>query len=181
MIFVLVMLASTFAVGQDSKYSVFGGWQFMSMDTKIPGASRQSSADGWDADVAYNALKNVSLVADFSGSYKSAINTAAVTNGQIHIYNVLLGPRISSKTGKVTPFAEFLLGFNHTSAGNGTTTLVSRGFAMAPGGGIDVSVTDHISVRVIKFDYLLDRVGFGGTNMNLNNFRISVGAIYNFK
>jgi hypothetical protein len=181
MIFVLVMLAATFAVGQDSQYSVFGGWQYASLDTTQSLAGRQNTVKGWDGDFAYNASKNVSLVADFSGQYKSDIVSSNLTSGQVHAYNFLFGPRLSSTTGKVTPFTEVLIGFNHTSVGNAGINEVSKGFALAPGGGIDVKATDQFSLRVFKFDYLLDRVGFGGVNRNLNNYRISVGVVYNFK
>ena len=189
-IFILVMAASTFAVGQDSKVSVFGGWQFFSIDTKnLDG--RQNTAEGWDADVAFKMVKCVSLVGDISGSYKSVTASSSGVSGTVnaHAYNFLFGPRFSAKAGKLTPFAEVLVGFNHPSlslSGSSLSTS-SNGLAMAVGGGLDYNASKGLALRLAKFDYLLNRVDFSSSSLNvstgsqnLNNFRIAAGLVFKF-
>jgi opacity protein-like surface antigen len=193
-IFVLVMAASTFAAGQDSKATVFGGWQFLSIDTKDSSLGRQNTAEGWDADFASHVARHVSVVSDISGSYKSFSNVstpAGTFSPYIHAYNFLFGPRFTAKSGKFTPFAEALFGFDRASLGASSSgvsaSISSNGFALAFGGGLDDAVTKRLSLRLVKFDYLMDRVNFSSSvlnastgSQNLNNFRISIGVVYKF-
>jgi opacity protein-like surface antigen len=189
-IFVLILLASTFVVAQDSKVAVFGGWQFLSIDTSNSGVGRQNTAKGWDADVAFKVVPHISAVADFSGSYKSlnGITTdAGIVSPYVHVYNFLFGPRISAKAGKVSPFAEAMFGFNRTSVGasaSGVNASVSdNGLGVALGGGLDYNLTKRLSVRLLKFDYLLNKVSdsdLGISSQTLNHLRISAGLVCHF-
>lgn len=172
-VLVLVLLASIFAVGQE-KGSVFGGYQYLSIDTQDSGVGRQS-AHGWNTDVAARVAKNVSIVGDISGNYKT------IDGIKVNAYNFLFGPRISASVGKVTPFAEVLVGVAHASFSQSGVSLGSKGFAFALGGGLDVNASKHVAVRLAKFDYVRDHISndlVGSTN--LNNYRYATGIVFKF-
>lgn len=191
-VLLLVVFCGALAIAQDApKVEVFGGYQYTSVDTK--GFADRLSFNGWDADIAFHATKNVSIVGDISGAYKSetaVIPGVGEVTGKLRLYNYLFGPRFSFDSGKVTPFAEALFGVGHASVGGSVTGLGSgsvgsNGFAMALGGGLDVNVNQNFAVRVAKFDYILNHVsadGFGltGTSENLNNFRLATGVVFRF-
>jgi hypothetical protein len=171
------------AVKDGPTMSVFGGYQFMSFDAQ---GSRINITSGWDADFAWRPVKTISAVADVSGSYKSLGSFDGVTP-DLHVHNFLAGPRFSPSRGNVIPFAEFLVGVAHTTvSASGESGIGSYGFGMAAGGGLDVGRTRHFAVRLVKFDYVLDKVDFGSSVLgiqqwqNLNHFRLSAGVVYNF-
>lgn len=179
-VLLVVVFCAMMAVAQDApKVEVFGGYQYMNVDTK--GTLDRLNFNGWDADVAAHFTKNFSIVGDISGVYKTEQGV------DVKIYNYLFGPRISG-SGKVSPFAEALFGVGHLSAGTSVSgvnaSISSNGYAMALGGGVDVSATPHVGIRLVKFDYLLNHVSstvFDTTaSENLNNYRIATGIVFKF-
>ncbi len=178
----VVLLASIFAVGQE-KASVFGGWQYLSIGDGGTGLGSTSVPKGFDIDLAANLHKNVAVVADFSlGSKSESVTVAGVTaTGTAKMYNFLFGPRLSVKSGKVTPFAETLIGIVHTSASGGVSGLgsasdSSNNFGFALGGGLDVAASKNVSVRLAKFDYEFVKV----TDGHINNIRYATGLVFKF-
>jgi hypothetical protein len=173
-----VIFCAAFAIAQDGpKAEVFGGYQFVSFDTKDIGFDRQI-LQGWDADVAFNPTKNLGIVADISGVYKSEIEGVQVDG---KLYNYLFGPRFSHRTDKVTVFGEALFGGGHFAAGNSLIGSGSiNGFAMAFGGGVDVNVGKHMAIRPVKFDYVYNRFSDSGVSESFNNFRYAAGVVFKF-
>ena len=80
------------------------------------------------------------------------------------------------------------------TTGTGATSTSNRleasrnTFAMAVGGGSDMKLGKHVSARLIQLDYFLTRLEapsttnlFGpSSNRNQNNFRCSIGIVFNF-
>lgn len=162
---VLIAFGATLAVGQESsavqnsRFAVFGGYQFLSVNVS---GVRTNVPQGWDADLAVRTSRNISVVADFSGSYQD----------RAHLHNVLFGPRYSVSHGKVTPFAEGLFGFGRFS----DSGISNNGFGMALGGGLDVSASRRVAVRLAKVNWLLDR----NSGVNANDLRIATGLVFKF-
>ena len=78
----------------------------------------------------------------------------------------------NSKEGStVKPFAHVLLGGNRQSISSFSET----GFTMAVGGGIDVKVSDRMSIRLIQADYQPVWVDGSSTNQT----RFSFGVVFN--
>jgi len=177
-VILFVILCVGFAVAQDApKAEVFGGYQLVSFDTKDLGVDRQI-LHGWDADVAFNPTKNLGIVADISGVYKSEIEGVQVDG---KLYNYLFGPRFSHRTEKVTVFGEALFGGGHLALGNNLVGSGSvNGFAMAFGGGFDINAGKHVAIRPVKFDYLYNRFSDSGVSESFNNFRYSAGIVFKF-
>jgi hypothetical protein len=73
----------------------------------------------------------------------------------------------------VTPFAQVLAGGIATSAGIGMIGWQNN-FAMSAGGGIDLRLSRHLSVRPLQAEYLMTRLPDGLHNQQ-NNFRFSAG------
>ncbi len=159
---VLAVLAlATVAFAQDApKGQFFGGYQLYSFDTQ--GAGRLNF-NGFDFDVAGMVKKNIALVGDISGTYKSGGN----------IYTFMGGPRFAFSENKVKPFAEVLVGGARFGGGTSSDTRFSLGF----GGGIDVAAKKNIDIRLAKFDYMWVRAGSG---VNLSNLRYAAGIVFNF-
>lgn len=166
----VVAFATIFAVAQDSpKAEVFGGYQYTNVDTK--GLGDRQNFNGWDADVAARVAKNISVVADVSGAYKSE------SGASLKVHSFLFGPRVSATTGKVTPFVQALFGVAHSNASfEGTGLGSSNNFGMTLGGGFDYNLKSNVAWRVAKFDYFMVR----GSGDTFNNFRIATGLVFKF-
>ncbi len=158
----VVLCFAVLGFAQDNtKGEIFGGYQFMSIDSG--GIGDRVNANGWDIDVAGFLTKNFGIAGDFGGVYK---------NGA-HVYTFMGGPRFQASSGKVSPFVEALFGGAKAGA-SGVTG--STNFAFAFGGGIDVHATDRIAIRIIRFDY----VGVRDSGTTFNNFRITPGIVLKF-
>jgi hypothetical protein len=76
-------------------------------------------------------------------------------------------------------FGDILFGKAETKVAINQPTrseITSVGRAIALGGGLEISLTHHISVRPIDADYVFSKT-FGSSQ---NNIRISAGVVYRF-
>jgi opacity protein-like surface antigen len=77
----------------------------------------------------------------------------------------------------VFPFVQALFGGEQFSAGaTGLGSASSNAFAMTAGGGADVTLTRHVSLRAIQVEYLYTH--FGGASQN--NLRLQSGVVWRF-
>lgn len=193
----LLFVCSLSAKAQDfPKAEVFGGYSFFR-------AGGGDNLNGWNASVAGNVNSWFGLVADFSGHYDSASSrsqldfpglpgfpplpgSAITIQRKTSVHTFLAGPRFSyRKNERITPFAHLLLGVSrrHSESetdfgGLGRTFFSSNdtGFAGALGGGLDVTLSKNIALRVVQADYMLTR-SFG---FNRSNGRVSIGLVFRF-
>jgi opacity protein-like surface antigen len=87
----------------------------------------------------------------------------------------MFGPKVAWRQGVFTPFAHVLFGGVHGAAsvpGSGSTS--GNNFASAIGGGLDVNVAPHLSIRVIQAEYMYIRDSGGNVSMP----RISAGIVF---
>jgi len=146
------------ALGQQETPSVevFGGYQFSHFTPSI-------NANGWNTAVTGNVNRWFGITGDVSGSYK---------NGG-HMYTYMVGPTLSARTERVTPFVHALFGGASAGGGEGS----ANAFAMAFGGGLDVNAGNHLAWRMVQADWLLFRSG-GETDKK--NVRVSSGLVFRF-
>jgi hypothetical protein len=86
----------------------------------------------------------------------------------------MFGPSFAyRKCCRVTPFANALLGGVHVTPGFPSVAGAADAFAFKAGGGIDISISCLVAIRVIEADYLLTRLN----RTNQNNFRLSAGIV----
>ncbi len=171
-----LLCVATFAAAQ--KVDVFGGYQLTSMDSKFSGLDRQSF-HGWNADLTAHITKNLGLVADFGAGYKTFSEPSTGIEAKTSMYPILFGPRVGINMGKVTPFVEGLFGFAHSKVEVSGVSASQNKWAMAFGGGLDFHVSNKVSLRLPKFDYLMVSSG-DPTLGHFNNLRVATGIVFNF-
>lgn len=113
------------------------------------------------------------------GEFGACKTTGLPSGVSAHQLNYLFGPRMYFPTsrGRVFPFAQALFGGSQVSTSiSGFGSASDSAFAMAFGGGADITLSKHVSLRAAQFDYLYTH--FGGEGQN--NFRIQSGIVYRF-
>jgi opacity protein-like surface antigen len=170
---VLLFGFSVLAVAQDVPVAeVFGGYSYVRVNPTPLQNPDSINLNGFSASVALNANKIVGVVTDFGGYYGSVSDQNDV---KLHIHSLMFGPRISIRKGKVTPFVQALFGYAHSAVtANGADYSKENDFAMAYGGGVDISVNKVISIRPVQVEYL----GVKSGPDLLNNFRYSAGIVF---
>jgi opacity protein-like surface antigen len=195
----LALLLSVPAMAQDDlpRFDVFGGYSYVhaSFGGGGSGGNITANLNGGSGAVGFYPAKHWGIVGDIGGYKLGTLkqgSTSASVSGSIITY--LFGPRIRFGGEKATPFAQALFGGAHigdvtssdpTVCGTATSCTVigsANAFAMTLGGGLDVKVSHHFSIRG-QAEYLLTRfkTGGGGTGTGSaetqNNARISVGIV----
>lgn len=114
--------------------------------------------NGWTASASGRLLPLVQLTGEVGGYRKTGVS----------MYSFLGGPQVKMRLWRVEPFARGLFGLSHVSGTNN--------FSMLGGGGIDVPVANHFSIRALQCDYYR----FLGNLSKTDLLRIGVGVTYSF-
>lgn len=177
------------------KFEVFGGYSYLRASVNETGTilcpnpvggppcpsgtfTDHPSLNGWEGSFAYKPIKDLAVVADFSGNYGSL--RSSLGHESTHRNTYLVGAEVSFPE-RVSPFVHVLVGGVHesTAAGGGAFVFPphsGNAFAIALGGGIDLKVIPLVWVRLIQVDYM-------GTNFISsfqNQQRISTGVVFHF-
>ncbi len=164
--------ASSFALGQDSRADLFGGYSYANIDTN--GLTSRQSANGWEASISGNFNKWFAAEADVSGYYKTYdVEGVSVA---VRDYSYVAGPRFNFKP----LFVHALIGGDHLTGGALGLSASQDGLAGVFGGGVQWRVSGPLSFRS-SVDYAFSRHNiFGGPSFTQNNVRASVGIVYSF-
>jgi opacity protein-like surface antigen len=180
----LLLLCGTLTWSQDSpsRFQVFGGYSYTPTNFSFLGGGE----NGWNAALDINSRKLVGFTADFAQYFSTFSFGGGIPNDSSKTYTSLFGPRISVplfRAPKVMPFGHFLIGAAHihdSSAGDFST---STSFAWAFGGGVDFSLTRHLSLRG-EGDYLHNHFVTGDNQLQTRvadcHGRISTGVVFRF-
>jgi hypothetical protein len=187
----LLIALSTPALAQEPPpIEVFAGYSYFKPDGG-------GNLHGLNVSVARNFNSRMAIVADFSahtgsqslradifddGFFPGDISIRADSNARV--ITTLGGPKFSITpiaSDKLIPFAHLLVGASYLSAdatirfGNASvdSKFADLSFAVAVGGGLDLSLSDSVGVRLIQADYLV--TNFGGSSQR--NARLSFGFI----
>jgi opacity protein-like surface antigen len=161
------------------------------------------NANGGGGQFVYNVNEWIGGVFDMGAVTNGSLfgSTTDTT-----VLNFVAGPRFSYRRySRFTPFAQVLFGGAYSTTSvrvislRGAvlppgivvppdTAITARlnashtGFAMMAGGGLDIKVNDHISVRPVGVDYYLTQIPslLSGDTSNRNNFRYSAGVNFLF-
>jgi opacity protein-like surface antigen len=203
-LFGAVLLTSISALAQ--RADVFGEYSYLHFSPTIGGLSSTSlNGGGGGADLYF--LKLFGIKADFMGysstTFTRTYNTPVIIPGkgtipagtyttQGNMFTYLFGPVLRIPLPIVKPFGEVLFGGSDTnayvnlakdidSAGGSISVPSQHPFTMAAGGGVDVSVSHHVAIRLAEFDYVLTRYTNPLTSTNnQNNFRYAGGVVLKF-
>lgn len=167
--FLVCLIVSAFAYGQDSRADLFGGYSYLNIDTNGLTTSRQN-ANGWEASISGNYNKWLAAEADVAGFYKN-YSGVSVTD-----YSYGAGPRVNFKP----IFFHALIGGDHLSGSASGVSESQDSLAGAFGGGVQWKVSGPFSFRA-SADYVFTRHNIlGGPSVTQNNVRASVGIVYSF-
>jgi hypothetical protein len=177
-LFFVAMSAAPALWAQDapSKLELYGGYDYVrfniNANTSGQPPSQTLNGNGGGGQLVYNVNSWLGVLGDVSGIWA----TNAANQGAAIPY--LFGPRANFRHGEVAPFVQVLFGGVVTSSG-----IVQSGwqnhFAMTAGGGIDISVSKHFSIRPVQAEYFLTKIP-DGLNNRQNNFRFGAGVVFRF-
>lgn len=139
----------------------------------FPGMSGVLPA-GWLFSASGRVMGPLSIVGEVGANYKPVtINDVDVTLGVFsYLGGVRYRPRLDSE---VRPFAQFLIGLARASASSANASISDNAFTSQVGGGVDISVTTKVAVRV-QGDYR----GLNAHGFSWSEFRFATGVVYNF-
>jgi hypothetical protein len=176
-----IVLWAGFSVAQSGdRVNVFGGFSYVRPD--FTGSA--SGGSGFDAEGSVKVVSYLRAVGDFSGFFPQG--SCACGPPSARYYMFLGGPEVAVRTGRIQPFAHFLLGYTHGSLtygddqGGGPTF---GHFTAGAGGGLDVGINRRFAVRA-QADWLHIDQSYVSTNdpylSGSNVARISTGLVVRF-
>src|ERR1700730_349770 len=181
----LMLCLGPYAAGQNTpEWQVYAGGSYGHADIR-PAFPGLRSLNGWGYDVAVEQYVKTWIGGgvDFSDYYhKTTIDLAPLgfrgTREQVrtHFVYFLLGPQVRRNLGKLTPFARATLGLSRRIVEDqaGFITSDKNAFAFGAGGGIDMRVGKHVSIRPVQADYLLTHF----SNQRQGGWRLSAGVVF---
>jgi outer membrane immunogenic protein len=147
-----------------------------------PGQCGCFGLNGGGLSGSWNVHGPWSVVADFSSVYTNSVPPAG---NSLTLTSFLAGARYYfpqlPMRGAHHPrlFGQALVGAAHAGGGVAGIGDATYGFASRVGGGIDVPVSSHFSVRAIQLDYFLTHFA-NATNDHQNNFLLGAGVVYHW-
>src|SRR3954467_13021708 len=173
---IIVLSLSMSALAQSSsddlgptKFDLFAGYSYMAPGGQIGGVNLKGMPSGWGVAPTYNFNRTLGLTADVGGHY----------GDNSDVGTIMVGPKLTLHMGRVAPFGEFLLGL-HRLDPSGLDT--NNAFGLMAGGGFDVRVARHFSLRLLQADYVFgkhsDAYPLPNTG-NLNGARVQGGLVFN--
>lgn len=159
---------------------VGGGYSYVHSNLP-PGGCGCFSLNGGSGWAAFSLTHHFAIVGEIAAQHSSNI---ASTGGDLTLTSYLFGPRYTfRKVGPVQPFGQVLLGGAHASGseapGSNGLPGSANAFAATVGGGLNLGLTHHWSLRLIEADYYLTHFG-NGSNDHQNNLRIGAGIVFRF-
>jgi outer membrane protein OmpA-like peptidoglycan-associated protein len=180
------------------RLELFVGYSFWQA-TPETNRNRILYLNGGSASVAYNFTSHVGVVLDIAGFGDSKVRLplngippTAVYDASGSVLTFMAGPRVSFRHERWTPFGQVLFGSVLASAVtvNGCTGTFGacrplaeeRAYAATAGGGLDLTVSRHIALRLFQVEYLFTgfRNAASPTGMKSweGNIRISAGIVF---
>lgn len=165
MLVAVLFVAAIPAHAQDSYPSseIFGGYAYFNADL-----FDREDLHGFGLSFTGNLGPRVGLVAEFSGHY----GNLDIPGDELDFstYTFLFGPRFSARSDSVTAFGHVLVGGVRSKVEDfsGDTD-----FALALGGGVDITASESIAIRVFQADYIPVRAGGDWSH----NFRLMAGVV----
>ncbi len=130
------------------------------------------NAPGVQFSGAYNPLRFLRLVGEFSGQFHGTDVYWDSKKLKLRDYQLLFGPEfVLRNKSRFTPFVHVMAGYarrnfawptgqyscsgyGYSCSENENTIVRDAGAAVAFGGGLDIDVHPMISIRAIQFDYI---------------------------
>jgi outer membrane protein OmpA-like peptidoglycan-associated protein len=192
MIAVLCTFAAL-AAAQDQpppKWELFGGYSVFdpgaTINGQLPGALLPLSSRlewnprGAGASVTYNFDKWLGLTLDTSTHWGSGESTFAKRIDDAAFSNLSFGPKITFRHERFSPFLEVLVG-DHRLMPDAFHDVDKLGVMI--GGGVDIKVSRHIALRLIRADFVLSNYRYGPPSVpstEIRGLRAQTGIVFMF-
>jgi len=167
----LALAGTSSARAQEGRgFEVSGNYQYLRFNPGNGASGLNCQGGSGSAAGYFNAWLGV------VGEFGACRVTGLPSGVNSHEMDYLFGPRVYFHShGRVFPFVQGLFGGDRFSAGvGGFGSGSSNAFAAAVGGGADVTLTRHVSLRALQVDYFYTH--FGGASQN--NFRLQSGIVW---
>jgi outer membrane protein OmpA-like peptidoglycan-associated protein/opacity protein-like surface antigen len=191
---VIALLCSvgTFTAAQDQptpKWELYAGYSFFDPATHVhgllpggvlPATSRvESNPHGIGGSVTYNFNRWFGLTADGSGHWGSGENGVGQRIDDAAFYSASAGPKLTLRGRHVSPFVEALVGW-HSLASD--LFQSDNRFGFMAGGGLDVNLTRHFALRLIRGDYVFSNHQYGPNSIvpatDVRGVRLQSGVVF---
>lgn len=183
LVFALLFLCTFCSAQLPTSGDVFVGYSYSRAQVFALNSRGGINANGWEGSVEGKFSPWLGVVADLDWHYGGRDFTGCTSlpctphtftvNASRH--DILFGPRASTRMGRCTLFAEFLLGIAHQTDSGGGISASDTSFATAVGGGVDYKLLKGVAAR-IQADSIHESV-FG---KGANDFRLSSGIVFSF-
>ncbi len=169
----LLLFGAASAMAQEGRgVEVSGDYQYVRFNPGggAPGVNCQGGA----GSLAAYLTPRVGIVGEFGGCKVTGLPSG--TNA--HALNYLFGPRLSfGSHGRVFPFVQALFGGERLTAGvTGVGSGSTNALAITAGGGADITLTRHVSLRAIQVEYLYTH----DSGASQNSVRLQSGLVWRF-
>ena len=184
----------TLAAAQDQtapKWELYGGYSFFDPATNVHGllpggllpvASRlESDPRGIGATVTYNFNRWFGLTADGSAHWDSNETGLAGRIDDAAFYNVSMGPKLTWRGHRFSPFVEALVGWHRLAPD------LFKGddrFGFMAGGGLDLNLNRHLALRLIRGDFVFSNHQYGPGSIvpatDVRGVRLQSGVVFMF-
>jgi opacity protein-like surface antigen len=174
------LLAAAYPVkaqDQAAKFEAYGGYYYarFNVNANVPGIAPSATYNGTGGggQLEYNVNHWLGVVGDLGGFYATSSGNGSFAGG---VFTYLFGPRVNLRHRNVTPFVQTLFGGVRTTDGIAQSTGTENNFAMTAGGGVDVKVSRHVSVRPVQAEYFMTKIP-DGLNNRQDNLRLGAGIV----
>jgi len=161
---------------------ISGGYSYRAYS---PTPSTTMKLNGGFVSVDYNLFSRVGILAEGSATVRKEGAQSLGTAQTLSIFTGMVGPQIYPlRHRKVTVFAHFLIGdgYYYTKApafgGFSANVTTNSGLAWQFGGGLDVRISRHWSIRLAQGDYGETSFTLPSANSHQVGYRISAGIVY---
>jgi outer membrane immunogenic protein len=165
-------LAAAAQEAKTPRFEVSGGYIYVHANAP-PGECGCFPLNGGNVSGAYNLTRLIGIVGDLAVVHNGNVDGS---NTGVTLTSYTFGPQFSLRTSnRLTPFGQILIGGAHESAGPASASA----FAMNLGGGVDLGLHPHWSIRLLEADYYLTLFP-NAMNSRQNNLRIGTGIVFKF-
>jgi len=193
-VFALLWAGASSRAQDNPRFEVFGGYSYGQLN---PGGrlvaqsnpeGKHFGLSGWHAAAQTRVYKDLGFVVDFTGYAGTSDVELAAEHSRYNSY--LAGPQYNfRRLGHLNLFAHGLVGVArdrvYLKTGNPADDQHRARFAGAFGGGVDVGLAEHVAIRAIEADYVLNsfpNLSSTGESVGAHqaNARVSAGIVFRF-
>ena len=173
------------------KWELFGGYSIFDPGANVHGllpggllpiSSRMEwNPRGAGASVTYNFNNWFGLTLDTSTHWGSRETGLVKRIDDAGFSNLSFGPKLTYRHNRFSPFFEVLLGDQRLMP---DAFYDVDKFGMMLGGGLDINVSSHVALRLIRADYILSSYRYGPTSSvqstDIRGLRAQTGVVFMF-